>query len=185
MNSLSASNTDLSPLQLQQALHAGAPLQLLDVREEPEFAAGRIHGSHLLPLGSLEGRLPELDRSRPVVLVCRSGKRAAQARAKLASMGFDQLALLSGGVMAWEAAGLPLEKDDRAPWALERQVRLAAGSLVLLGVTLGFLVNPAFFGLAGFVGAGLVFAGLTDWCGMGLLLAKAPWNRRSQARCRT
>jgi hypothetical protein len=80
---------------------------------------------------------------------------------------------------AWSGAGLPVEKDSGAPWALERQVRLAAGSLVLLGSILGFVVHAGFFALSAFVGAGLVFAGLTDWCGMGLLLARAPWNKRS------
>jgi hypothetical protein len=84
---------------------------------------------------------------------------------------------LSGGMSAWERAGLPVEREARAPWSLERQVRLSAGSLVLLGTVLGWLVHPAFFGLSAFVGAGLIFAAITDWCGMGLLLARAPWNR--------
>jgi rhodanese-related sulfurtransferase len=99
------------------------------------------------------------------------------------ALGFDQVQQLDGGLTAWEQAGFPLEKDDRAPWALERhelgttvQVRLAAGLLVLAGLSLS-LVWPSAIGLSRFVGAGLLFAAVRDWCGMGLLLAKMPWNR--------
>ena len=175
---------DLGPAELRRRLEAGEPLQLVDVREEPEFAAGRLAVAQLIPLGEIEKRATELDRSRPLVLICRSGKRSGQAREKLARLGFNNLACLAGGLTAWEAAGLPVEKDERAPWALERQVRVAAGALVVLGVALGFFVHPGFYGLSAFVGVGLVFAGITDWCGMGLLLAKAPWNRRQARACR-
>jgi rhodanese-related sulfurtransferase len=175
---------DLGPAELRRLLDAGEPLQLVDVREEPEFAAARLVGAQLIPLGEIERRVAELDHSRPLVLVCRSGKRSDRAREKLAQLGFTNIACLSGGLTAWETAGLPVEKDERAPWALERQVRIAAGALVVLGVTLGFLVHPGFFGSSAFVGVGLVFAGVTDWCGMGLLLAKAPWNRRQPSACR-
>ena len=90
--------------------------------------------------------------------------------------------MLEGGVTAWEQAGLPV-KRGKTVLSLERQVRVAAGLLVLTGVVLGFLVHPAFFGLAAFVGAGLTFAGLTDWCGMAMLLAKMPWNQRGGTCC--
>ena len=169
--------SSLSPAELRARLDSSAPCQLFDVRPYPEFAAGHIGGARLLPLDEISQRLGEIDRSRPVVLVCRTGKRSAQARETLAGAGFEQASELAGGVLAWQQAGLPLERAARAPWALERQVRVAAGSLVLLGVALGVTVHPAFFGLSAFVGAGLVFAGITDWCGMGLLLAKMPWNR--------
>ena len=175
---------DPSPAELSRRIDAAEPLQLVDVRENPEFAAGRLAGARLIPLGEIENRASEIDRSRPLVVICQSGKRSDDARQKLAALGFSNIACLSGGLTAWEAAGLPVEKDEHAPWSLERQVRVAAGALVLLGVALGFLVHPGFFGLSGFVGAGLVFAGITDWCGMGLLIAKAPWNRRSSCtRC--
>ena len=95
---------------------------------------------------------------KKVVIICRSGNRAKQAAATLA------------------AAGLPVNRGQ-AGLSLERQVRIAAGVLVLSGVVLGTWVHPAFYGLSGFVGAGLIFAGVTDWCGMGLLLARAPWNQ--------
>ena len=173
---------DLGPAELRRRIDAGDPLQLVDVREAPEFAAGRLAGAQLIPLGELERRAAEFDRSRPLVLICRSGKRAAQARERLARLGFNNLACLSGGLTAWEAEGLPVEKDEHAPWSLERQVRVVAGALVLVGAALGWLVHPGFYGLSAFVGAGLVFAGVSDWCGMGLLLAKAPWNRRSNCK---
>lgn len=174
---MKTSSTSLSPTELRELLDADAPCQLFDVRPYPEFAAGHIRGARLMPLDEIPRRLGEIDRTRRVVLVCRTGKRSELARETLAKAGFDQAAELAGGVLAWQQAGLPLDVAERAPWSLERQVRVVAGSLVLLGVALGVTVHPAFLGLSAFVGAGLVFAGLSDWCGMGLLLAKMPWNR--------
>jgi rhodanese-related sulfurtransferase len=167
---------NLAPAELRSLLAQADRLQIVDVREHAEFARGRIPGAQLLPLGELDRRVVELDRSRPVVCVCASGKRSAQAVEKLAALGFDEVHQLDGGLMAWKQARFPLEKDERAPWALERQVRFAAGLLVLAGLGLS-LVWPAAIGLSWFVATGLVFAGVTDWCGMGLLLAKMPWNR--------
>jgi rhodanese-related sulfurtransferase len=164
-------------MELRQLLDSDASCQLFDVRPYPEFATGHIRAARLMPLDEIPRRLGEIDRARPVVLVCRTGKRSAQARETLAAAGFDQASELAGGVLAWQQAGLPLEVAVRAPWSLERQVRVVAGSLVLCGVVLGVTVHPAFLGLSAFVGAGLVFAGVTDWCGMGLLLARMPWNR--------
>lgn len=162
---------------LRERLAQPDALQLIDVREYPEYVAGRVAGSQLLPLSSLPDRASEIDPSQPVVLICRTGRRAAMAAQKLAASGCSRVEVLEGGTMAWEAAGFPLEKEPGAPWSLERQVRVIAGSLVLLGATLGAFWHPGFIGLAAFVGAGLIFAGVTDWCGMGLLLAKLPWNQ--------
>jgi rhodanese-related sulfurtransferase len=167
---------NLAPAELRSLLAQAEPLQLVDVREHAEFAGGHIPGARLLPLGELHRRAAELDGSRPVVCVCRSGKRSSQAMEKLAALGFDEVQQLDGGLIAWEQAGFALEKDKGAPWALERQVRLAAGLLVLAGLGLSLVWPPA-IGLSWFVATGLVFAGVTDWCGMGLLLAKMPWNR--------
>ena len=171
-------STSLSPTELRELLDTDSPCQLIDVRPYPDFAIGHIRGAQLMPLDEIPRRLDEIDRARPVVLVCRTGKRSAQARETLDAAGFDQASELAGGILAWQQAGLPLDIAARAPWSLERQVRVVAGSLVLLGVALGVTVHPAFLGLSAFIGAGLVFAGVTDWCGMGLLLAKMPWNRR-------
>lgn len=150
---------------------------LVDVREHAEYAGGRVEGAKLLPLGDLESRHGELDHSKPVYVMCRTGRRSAEAQKKLKAMGFTNVINVVGGFEAWKKEDLPFERDERAPWALERQVRFAAGLLVLAGVLLSVLVHPYFVWLAGFVGAGLTFAGATDWCGMAMLLAKMPWNR--------
>jgi rhodanese-related sulfurtransferase len=167
---------NLAPAELRSLLGQAEPLQLVDVREHAEFASGRIAGARLLPLGEVQRRAAELDRSRPVICVCRSGKRSAQAMEKLAVLGFKGVHQLDGGLVAWEQAGFPLERDKRAPWALERQVRFAAGLLVLAGLG-SSRFWPAAIALSWIVPTGLVFSALTDWCGMGLLLARMPWNR--------
>jgi len=165
-------NSDLDPQSVQDARISGQ-MRMIDVRTPAEYGEIHIVGSILMPLDRLDPKQVH----GPAVLVCRSGKRAEQARQKLAAAGCENLAVLQGGILAWEKAGLPLE-SGKAVISLERQVRITAGLLILTGVGLGSLVHPALFGLSAFVGAGLVFAGLTDWCGMGLLLAKMPWNQR-------
>lgn len=152
---------------------------LLDVRSPAEFEEAHIAGSVLHPLGELD---PETVREltlgkKTCVLVCRSGNRAQQAAEKLRQHGLPDLQVLEGGVQAWEAFGLPLDRG-RAMMSLERQVRIVAGALVFLGTVLGYFMHPAWLALPAFVGAGLVFAGITDTCGMGLLLARMPWNNR-------
>lgn len=154
--------------------------QLIDVREYAEFAGGRVPGAKSLPLGELEGRLSELDRFRPIYVMCRTGRRSREAQQKLQKRGFTDVTNVAGGFEAWKKAGLPTERDANAPWALERQVRFAAGSLVLIGVLASVLIHPYSVWLAGLVGAGLVFAAVTDTCAMGMLLAKMPWNRQQQ-----
>ena len=172
----------LSPQQLQTQLASAAPPLLLDVREYPEFAGGHLPGARLLPLAELERRSGELPKDCEIVCVCRSGQRSAEATSKLEHLGFAKVSQLDGGVMAWEQAGLLLEREARAPWALERQVRLVAGLLVLLGLGLSH-VWPSAIVLAWLVPLGLVFAAVTDSCAMGMLLAKLPWNRRSATVC--
>jgi rhodanese-related sulfurtransferase len=114
-------------------------------------------------------------------LICKSGGRGKQACDKLIAAGHSNVINVEGGTTAWEQAGLPIVRGKKA-MSLERQVRIAAGSLVVLGVLLSFL-NPYFIGLSAFVGAGLVFAGVTDTCGMGILISKMPWNQiRRQSR---
>lgn len=112
----------------------------------------------------------------PLYTICRSGSRGRQAAERFHAAGFTRVVNVEGGTLAWERAGLPVVRG-RAAVALERQVRIAAGALVVLGTALGAFVHPAFLGLAAFVGAGLVFAGVTDTCGLGMLLARMPWNR--------
>jgi rhodanese-related sulfurtransferase len=149
----------------------------IDVRSATEFAAGHVPGAINIPMDEIESRLGDLRVEGHTVLVCQSGKRAEMTRGLLAGRCGD-LSVLSGGTDAWKNAGLPLVASTRTRWALERQVRLGAGLLVLIGVVLGFLVNQAWFFLSGFVGCGLVFAGTTNFCAMAHLLALLPWNRR-------
>jgi rhodanese-related sulfurtransferase len=118
-----------------------------------------------------------LSKEAPICVLCEKGGRAAIAAEHLLKAGCQEIHVVEGGTQGWVAAGLPVVSLGKGIISIERQVRIGAGSLVLLGIILGFLIHPGFFALSGFVGAGLVFAGITDWCGMGLLLARAPWNR--------
>jgi rhodanese-related sulfurtransferase len=158
--------------------------KLVDVRTPAEFEEIHIPGSRLVPLHQLgEQAVHELSSGEgSCVLVCRSGNRAKQAAEKLMAAGCKDLVILEGGVSAWEAAGLPVNRG-RKTISIERQVRIGAGALVVTGVVLGALVNPLFTILSGFVGCGLIFAGITNWCGMGLLLARMPWNNRGGSCC--
>ncbi|GDY13388.1 sulfurtransferase [Planctomycetota bacterium] len=173
----------IDPAAVQSARSRGEACLLIDVRTPGEFAAVHAVGVESMPLDRLD---PQAVRSRreafgadcPVYVLCRSGGRATKAVEQLTAAGLTSCIVVAGGTDAWIAAGLPVERG-RGVISLERQVRIAAGSLVVIGVTLGLTVHPGAFALAGFVGAGLVFAGITDWCGMGLLMAKMPWNQGS------
>jgi rhodanese-related sulfurtransferase len=151
--------------------------RLLDVRTPAEFETVRIPGAHNVPLEHLREHREEIGRhlETDVVLVCRSGGRAAQAAEALAEVGLTDIAVLDGGVTAWEGAGGPVARGRRT-WELERQVRLAAGSVVAASV-LGSLAAPRLKWLAGAVGSGLVIAAVTDTCALGSLLSRMPWNR--------
>lgn len=175
--------SECAVLTLSEKLRAG-DAQLIDVRDYAEFAGERVAAAKLIPLDELEKRSRELDRTRPIYLMCRTGRRSAQAQQKLKRLGFADVINVMGGLEAWKKANLPVERDENAPWSLERQVRLAAGSLVLLGVLASVFVHPYFVWLAGFVGAGLVFAAVTDTCLMGMLLAKMPWNKKAVSAAR-
>lgn len=162
---------------VNQMLDAGGECQVIDVREFSEFDNERIAEAQLMPLSNFERHADEIDHSRPVYLMCRSGNRAKQAAEKLMRRGFTDIHVVDGGMGAWANAGLPVIKGESKTWSLERQVRFAAGTIVLTGVALGFLFTPYLFLLSGFVGAGLVFSAATDTCGMGMVLARMPWNK--------
>jgi rhodanese-related sulfurtransferase len=175
----------VTPSELQKLLQTQPDLLLLDVRTPVEYAEVHIPQARNEPLDRLK---PErfvasgaLQNGQPVYLLCRTGARAARAAGQFAAAGQDRGVVIEGGTQAWIEAGLPVARGTVKVMSLERQVRIAAGSLVLLGVLLGWFVNHLFFGLSGFVGAGLIFAGITDFCGMGLLLARMPWNNRAYA----
>ncbi len=153
---------------------------LIDVREFPEFSSGRVSGAKLIPLGEIEKRHGEIDHGHTVYVMCRTGRRSSEAQKRLKALGFQNVVNVKGGINDWKSENLPIEKDENAVWDLERQVRFTAGFLVLTGVLLAVFVHPYFIGLPGFVGAGLVFAAITNTCGMGMILAKMPWNRRRE-----
>lgn len=166
--------------QVSQLLRSNTDVRLVDVRTPAEYQHAHIPGSHNVPLAQLRERRDDLlaDDEQVLVLVCASGKRAEQARKVLGGAGASHVAVLRGGITAWEDHGAELRRGARARWAMERQVRLASGSLVLAGV-LGSLAYQPLVWLAGFIGAGLTFAGLTNTCGMARVLALLPYNRRS------
>lgn len=172
----------ISPNELNQRLTADPASVVIDVRTPVEYAEVHVPQARLEPLDKLDpaalANAGTASKDKPVYLLCRSGQRATKAAEKFAAEGFQQPVVVEGGTLAWISAGLPVNRSQVKVISLERQVRIVAGSLVFIGVVLGWFVHPAFVWLSGFVGAGLVFAGITDFCGMGLLLAKAPWNQR-------
>ncbi len=163
--------------ELSQLLSLDPNIQIIDVREYSEHAAERLPSAKLLPLSALDQHVNKIDPQQNAYILCRSGARATQAATKLAARGISDLTIVEGGLMAWKAAGLPVEFGTSKVWSLERQVRFTAGSIVLLGVLLAYFVHPYFIALSGFIGAGLVFSSVTDTCGMGMVLAKMPWNQ--------
>lgn len=169
----------ISPREAQALLAQGA--KLIDIRGADEYLHEHIPEAHLAPLAALEqGSLPTNLRAERVIFHCQSGKRTQNAAAKLHAIAAPaQVWLLEGGIDGWKAAGLPVAKEQSQPLPLMRQVQIAAGSFVLFGVVLGYVVNSAFFLLSGFVGAGLILAGVTGFCGMAQILDKMPWNRRT------
>lgn len=170
----------LSPQQVRERIDAGLAV-LVDIREPDEFARSHVKGAQSQPLSTWEKAHLSIDPDADVIFTCRSGMRTAGACDRLAARVSGEAFVLDGGLDAWAKAGLPVETDADAPMEIMRQVQIAAGSLVLIGVLLGFIVAPAWFALSAFVGAGLTFAGVSGFCGMARLLMLAPWNRREVA----
>lgn len=166
----------LSPQAVRERLDSGRAV-LVDIREPDEFARSHIKGAQSQPLSVWEKAHLTIDPDADVIFTCRSGMRTAGACDRLAVRVTGDAYVLDGGLNAWEKAGLPVETNAEAPLEIMRQVQIAAGSLVLIGVLLGFFVAPTWFGLSAFVGAGLTFAGVSGFCGMARLLMLMPWNR--------
>ena len=169
--------------QLFAMLQAGKTGDLIDVRTPAEFREIHAEGARNIPmerLNPIELVASRQGSSEPIYLLCRSGSRAKQVAEKLLDVGFINAVVVEGGTLAWEQAGLPVARGKKTI-SLERQVRITAGSLVLLGAALALFIHPYFIGLSAFVGGGLLFAGITDWCGMAMLLARMPWNQVSEA----
>ncbi len=168
----------ITPVELQKILTVQPSATVIDVRTPVEFGEVHVPQARSIPLDELKPAALGLSKDQPVYLLCRSGQRATKAAEKFAKEGFSQPIVVEGGTLAWIDAHLPVTRGTTKVISLERQVRIVAGALVFTGVVLGWFVHRGFFGLSAIVGAGLVFAGITDFCGMGLLLAKMPWNRK-------
>ena len=166
----------LTPQEAARRLRDGKAI-LVDIREADEYARTHVAGAVSQPLSRWDSAHLTIHPEADVIFTCKSGMRTAGACDRLAARIDGPAYVLQGGVDGWVKAGLPVVTDARQPLELMRQVQITAGLLVLLGVVLGFLVAPGFFGLSAFVGAGLTFAGATGFCGMARLLAFAPWNR--------
>lgn len=177
--STSTANT-ISANQLADLCRQGLHINLIDVRTSVEFREIHVEVAQNIPLDRLKAAAVAQARRAPVgeplYVICRSGSRGRQACEQLLQAGVTGVVNVAGGTLACIDAGVPVVRGRKAI-SLERQVRIAAGLLVLLGTVLGWLIHPAFSGLAAFVGAGLIFAGITDRCGMALVLARMPWNQ--------
>jgi rhodanese-related sulfurtransferase len=167
----------IAPQEAERLMADGAVL--VDIREADEHAREHIAGARHLALSKLATADLAAHRGRAVIFHCRSGARTRSNAARLAAKAGDtgEVFLLEGGLDAWRKAGLPTVVDRRQPIELQRQVQIVAGGLILVGTILGLLLSPWFFAVALFVGAGLLFAGLSGFCGMAVLLQRAPWNR--------
>ena len=169
---------DIQKINVQQAaqlIENGAVL--IDIRSDDEYARKHISGAKCIPCGEMTA--DKLPKDKAIIFSCLSGMRTQSNAQTLSECGCDcsSVYILDGGLKAWEAAGLPVSGNGKSTLDIMRQVQIGAGSLILLGVLLGFFVHQGFFLLSGFVGAGLLFAGLTGFCGLAILLAQMPWNK--------
>ena len=169
----------ITPAELKTLCEQGT-VELLDVRTPLEYSEVHVVGAKNVPLDHLTPAALG-DPTRTLYVICRSGTRGQKACDKLVAAGFTSVTNIDGGTQACEQAGLPVVRGKKV-MSLERQVRIAAGGLALTGAVLALTVHQGFAGIPAFIGAGLVFAGMTDWCGMGLLIAKMPWNRRAACK---
>lgn len=161
-------------------------VDIIDVRTPLEFREVRAVMARNIPLDVLDPHTVMKERNgsagEPLYVICKGGTRGATARQKFVDAGYENVVNVEGGTEAWVAAGLPVVRGRKA-MSLERQVRIAAGFIVLVGALLGLFVHPYFAGIPAFVGAGLMFAGITDSCAMGMLIAKMPWNQVKDELC--
>lgn len=176
----------ISPTEFGKLLNSSRSVEVIDVRTPVEFREVHLQAARNVPLDRLDPQAVMSARTCPsgetLYVICKAGSRGKQACEKFIAAGFSNIINVEGGTEACVAAGLPVVRGKKAI-SLDRQVRIAAGSLVLTGAALGYFVNPAWIGLSAFVGAGLVFAGLTDTCGMAMLLGRMPWNQISSTTC--
>lgn len=176
----------ITPQELRQLKASNPHLEVIDVRTPVEYQDVHLEYARNIPLDRLDPRAliaaQAAHAPNPIYVICKSGSRGKMACDKIRAAGFDQVINIEGGTEACVSAGLPVKRGKRA-MSLERQVRIAAGTLVLTGAVLGLTVHPYWIGLSAFVGAGLIFAGITDTCGMGMMLARMPWNQTGGSSC--
>ena len=169
----------ISPHDFAELRKVGAEIELIDVRTPVEYCEIHLDIAQSVPLHQLDPQAVMQARNgtkkTPLYVVCQTGKRGEKACEKFRKAGYSNVINVEGGTLACGYAGFPLVRGEKTV-SLERQVRIAAGTLVLMGAVLGWLIHPAFIGLSAFIGAGLIFAGITNTCGMGMLLASMPWN---------
>lgn len=163
------------------ALTASGKLHILDVRTPGEFASLRIAGALNVPFERLDpaALLAQFGSDTQLYCVCQTGTRSQLAADRLRAVGFTNVVHVDGGTNAWTSADLPIVRGERSVISLERQVRIAAGLLSMLGIIAGALIHPAGYGVSALIGAGLVYAGVTNSCGMSMVLARLPWNQAS------
>ena len=180
MSSTLTSTPTMAPADLRDAMSSDTPPTVVDVRSGAEYASVHIRGSYNVPLPLLAEHGEEFASRLPgqVVLICQSGNRARQACERLSAVGVDRdsVTVLDGGIAGYESAGGEVVRG-KGVWAMDRQVRMAAGSLVLVGVTASKLVSPKFAYLAGAIGAGLTYSAASNSCAMAAALSTMPWNR--------
>jgi len=172
----------ISPRELNDRIQAGGKVDLIDVRTPAEYREVHVHVAKNYPLESFDAGavLAQHPGTNPLYVICRSGSRGKQACEKLLAAGCTHAVNVEGGTVACEQAGVEVVHGKKT-LSLERQVRICAGFMAFTGGVLGMLVHPYFSGIAAFVGAGLMFAGITDTCGMAMILARMPWNQVSKS----
>jgi len=169
----------ITPAEARRRLDEGRAV-LVDIREPVEHAREAIPEARLCPLSQLsrESLCAQVGDNAPAIIFhCQGGNRTRDNAARLQACSVPQAYILEGGLMGWKSAGYATRVDRTKPIELQRQVQIAAGSLILLGLLAAWLVSPPFILLTAFVGCGLIFAGASGWCGMARLLALLPWNR--------
>lgn len=169
----------LTPQAAQERLAQGAVL--VDIRGADEYAREHIAGAQHLPMEQLSSQGMPKNDANAVIFHCRSGNRTLMNAAVLDNCASCDVYLLEGGLDGWKKAGLPVIRDASQPLELQRQVQIGAGMMILLGVILGATVAPGWYALSGFVGAGLILAGVTGFCGLARVLMKMPWNKNLAA----
>ena len=177
---MATSYKSITAPELKSLIQSGSRIDLIDVRTPVEFQEIHVEIARNQPLDRLDPKAIQAARDgtshESLYVICRSGSRGGQACEKFIAAGFDNVINVVGGTMACTETGIPVIRGRKA-MSLERQVRIAAGGMVFMGAALGFFVHTYWIGLSAFAGAGLVFAGVTDTCGMGMMLAKMPWNQ--------